>query len=237
MADQAERRQIKRRISGAARRARFLDAAAEIVVEQGVGAVTMDGIAARTAVDKRLGYKYFDNRDDLIGELLKREMAEITARSEARVRPDFSLGEILKETTTIWLSAFAEKGPLLHRLLHDRETGGEGGRQIREKALSDWIGTLLEKTALTRLQAHVSARIMLSAIGGAVDALEDGVAPMEEIVDIYCRIAVAGAEAIAPVGSSPSPGGRRPVTAIPESDPTTRRAKRQPRSPKTDGDA
>ena len=196
MVDDANARPVRRRITGAARRARFLDAAAEIVVEQGVGAVTMDGVAARTAVDKRLGYRYFANRDALLDQLLRREMTRITERTHARVRPDFTLGQILHDTTTIWLSAFAEHGPLLHRLLHDRDTRRDGGDRVRRKALGEWIETLLATTPLARADAEIAARIMLAAIAGAVTALEDGVAPLETIVDVYCRIAIAGLDTL-----------------------------------------
>jgi AcrR family transcriptional regulator len=68
------------RLSGAERRERFLDMAAEIIVESGVSAVTMESVAARSNVDKRLGYRYFTNRDDLIGALVEREFAVMRQR-------------------------------------------------------------------------------------------------------------------------------------------------------------
>jgi len=43
------------RLSGAARRERFLDMAAEIIVQSGLAPVPMESVARRAYVDKRLG--------------------------------------------------------------------------------------------------------------------------------------------------------------------------------------
>lgn len=190
-------RLIKRRITGAARRERFLDAAAQIIVEHGIGAVTMDGVAALTSVDKRLGYKYFPNRDAMLDALLQREIVKITERTDARLPPDATYAERLEASTMVWLLSFVEAGPLMHRLIYDWHPTGSGSRTIRQKAQNEWVSTMMASFELEQVEAEIMARAMLSALRGAVEAVEDGVAPVEKIADIFNRLAVAGANAIA----------------------------------------
>ncbi len=190
-------RPVKRRISGEARRTRFLDAAAAIIVEHGISAVTMDGVAALTGVDKRLGYRYFSNRDALLDALLQREITKITARTEARLPPNPTYEQRLRESTVVWLMSFVEAGPLMHRLVYDWHPVGTDSRTIRQKALDEWVEAMIASVNVTRVEAEVSARAMLSALRGAVEALEDEVAPVEQIVDLYCAIALGALNAVA----------------------------------------
>ena len=111
----------KERLTGDTRRAAFLNAAAEIVLEKGPAAVTMDGVAARTGVAKRLGCRYFENREKLVKALMKREMGLAGNRALSVLSPAPDLREILMVNITVWLQLVEERGPLLNRLLfgHD----------------------------------------------------------------------------------------------------------------------
>src|SRR6478609_2361556 len=71
------------RLSAPERREHLLDVAAALVVEQGVDALTMEGVASRAGVSKGLGYAYFSNSDDLVVELFEREMTELDRRVAA----------------------------------------------------------------------------------------------------------------------------------------------------------
>lgn len=51
---------------GRATRARIVGAAAELVAEQGVAAVSLDEVGARAAASRSQLYHYFEDRDDLI---------------------------------------------------------------------------------------------------------------------------------------------------------------------------
>ena len=59
-------RSKKPRLTRAQRRDHLLDAAAELVGLKGVGAVTMEGVAARAGVSKALPYTHFDDATDLL---------------------------------------------------------------------------------------------------------------------------------------------------------------------------
>ena len=50
-------------------------------------------------------------------------------------------------------------------------------------------------------QAEILARLYLAALRGAVESLEKGLAPLDEIASIFTTIALAGAHAVAEPGS------------------------------------
>lgn len=67
------------RLSAADRRTALLDVALEILLHQGEPAVTVGTVAANTGVTRALVYKHFDNRDDLVIQLHRREAERLTA--------------------------------------------------------------------------------------------------------------------------------------------------------------
>ncbi len=63
-----------RRLSKQARRAQLLDTAGELLLRDGVDALTMEGIGQGAGASKTLGYAYFDNVDHVIVALREREL-------------------------------------------------------------------------------------------------------------------------------------------------------------------
>lgn len=62
------------------RRANLLAAAATIVCEDGVTAVTVDRTAQIAGVNRALVYRFFDNSDDLLVQLAEQEYAKVEAK-------------------------------------------------------------------------------------------------------------------------------------------------------------
>ena len=60
--------------------ARILDAAAEIADEQGIDAATTRAIADRAGVSYPSLYRFFPDRDAILGDLLERQCADLDAR-------------------------------------------------------------------------------------------------------------------------------------------------------------
>jgi AcrR family transcriptional regulator len=68
------------RLTAAERRAALLDVARDILVHEGAeAAVTVGSVATRADVTRALVYKHFDNRDDIIIELQRREATRLEA--------------------------------------------------------------------------------------------------------------------------------------------------------------
>lgn len=185
------------RLSGAERRERFIDMAAEIIVESGVSAVTMESVAARSNVDKRLGYRYFTNRDDLIGALVEREFEVMRQRVHQELPVITSFEERLRVNTRLWLATIAERGPLLRRLLYGEGPHEHYASTILNAAVADWAAMIATETGLDTTVAEVVTRMLLAAMSGAVDVMQTGVKPLDEVADLYSTIALAGVRAVA----------------------------------------
>ena len=185
------------RLSGAKRRERFLDMAAEIIVESGVSAVTMESVAARSSVDKRLGYRYFTNRDDLIGALVEREFEVMRQRVHEALPVITSFEERLRVNTRLWLATIAERGPLLRRLLYGEGPLEHYASTILNAAVADWAAMIVTETGLDKTIAEIVTRMLLAAMSGAVDVMQTGVKSLDEVADLYSTIALAGMRAVA----------------------------------------
>lgn len=59
---------------------RVLDAAAELVIENGVAGLTTQAVAARSRVPVASIYQYFADRDEIVLALVKQDLAEMDAR-------------------------------------------------------------------------------------------------------------------------------------------------------------
>src|ERR1700733_7615525 len=103
------------RIKGPARLERLLDAAAEIVLDQGVTAVTMDGVAARNGVNRAIAYRYFADRDDLLAALLEREYHRQEGQIAEVLGPDAPFEQWLRFAMSHWFT----HGELFMRLFND----------------------------------------------------------------------------------------------------------------------
>ncbi|CAN5552255.1 TetR/AcrR family transcriptional regulator [soil metagenome] len=64
---------VRQRMRGDDRRRQLLDAAAEVIVEHGAAAMSMERLAVVAGVSKALPYKHFDNAEAVLAALYRRE--------------------------------------------------------------------------------------------------------------------------------------------------------------------
>ncbi len=184
----------RRRLSGTARRAAFIEAAAAIVLERGASAVTMDGVAARTGVDKRLGYRYFRNREALLRALIDRELDEVTVRTRALLPANPSFEQRIRTDVRVWLGLVEERGPLLARLRSGPDAPAAIGL---ERPALEWAERIQSAFDLSPVQAEIVSRLFLAALRGASEALEKRIAPLDEIAALCATMALAGMYSVA----------------------------------------
>lgn len=102
----------------AAMRERILDAAVEILHEEGPGALSMRAIAERVGVSHMALYSYFDNKDSLFAALREHQRRHIQARhSDALARARAGDVEIVVREVLEGYIAFARKNPRIFRFL------------------------------------------------------------------------------------------------------------------------
>lgn len=118
--------------SETARRA-ILDAALELVVRDGYGAVTMDGLAAAAGVGKQTIYRWWPSRADVMFEAIH-ELAEqhVPAPDRGSLRED--LAELLAATFASPQAAPAVI-PILRGLMAEAQTDDAFRTRLREELL------------------------------------------------------------------------------------------------------
>jgi AcrR family transcriptional regulator len=98
------------------RRHQLLDAAADLVVEHGAAAMSMERLAAVAGVSKALPYKHFDNGEAVLAALYRRETAALGRavwRALSEADPD---DDLVRLAIRIYFDEVARRGPVLAAL-------------------------------------------------------------------------------------------------------------------------
>lgn len=184
----------QQRLKGPERRDRFLDAAAEIVIELGVSAVTMDGVAARSGVNKALGYRYFCSRDDLLTALFDREVARHVSRVEHEIAPDASFEDWLRYGLRHWFRRIDESGELFVRLTSDNGPLAARSAARRAADVASWAKALQRVFGLEPRTSEHLASFLVAGTTGAI-AVRNG-QDDDDVIETITISVLAAAEAL-----------------------------------------
>jgi AcrR family transcriptional regulator len=141
----------------------LLDAAAEVIAESGMDALSMEAVAERASVSRALSYFYFENRTELLRALYNREFGRLY---DAMV-PAFEAGGNLEERLRAGVKAYfdvvasrydlfallnsAMDAPQFHR-----------DRRHRYRAWEQYVGFLVgDEFDLPPSKARILARIFI----------------------------------------------------------------------------
>lgn len=101
---------------------KLIDAAAEVIVERGLPFTTTNHIAERAGVDIASLYQYFENKEDLIEELLKRlssEMIDIANQYFGSIEMyQATPAELIRGALSLGLSIARQKPAVLELAQH-----------------------------------------------------------------------------------------------------------------------
>ena len=169
-----------------ARRTQLLDAAAAIVGRDGLGNLTVAGVAAEAGVSRQWVYGHFSNLDDLYRSLILDRFAALEASIDAAE----------KRLTRDELVAFGARqvfvlGPADRRILRCLVdgTGWNGpelagiGSELRERIFRRWTG-LVREFGHDEIEARAIVWAVVNALFGLADQVEREPLPAERAVDI-----------------------------------------------------
>jgi len=128
---------------------RILEAAAELLAEGGVSALTTRSLAAHTGIPVATIYRYFEDRDAILAAYLDRQMAEIEG----------AVTRALLSVERVTFRSLAEAAALAH--MHHHQAHPEG--------IPVWFGGRMNRVVVERVLA-LDARLALSlraAVRGA----------------------------------------------------------------------
>ncbi|MEO6715543.1 MAG: TetR/AcrR family transcriptional regulator [Mycobacteriales bacterium] len=158
-----------RRIGRSARRVQLLDVAAELVMESGLGAVTMEGVAARAHVSKALPYAHFANAEELLVALRARELARFDVEIIDAVASSAEFEVQIQACVSAYFSILASRGRLLAALLAPSTWVGSGAGPRRD--IEFFADLFTRQASLPVPVARTAAAVMLAGMHGATETL------------------------------------------------------------------
>jgi AcrR family transcriptional regulator len=175
------------RITGAARREKLLEAAAEIVRDQGVAAVTMEAVALRNGVNRAMAYRYFADRDDLLTALLDREYERRTREITQQVDRTADFEGAMRFALRHWF----EHGDLFMKLSSDTGPLSARAAEIRRADALSW-GDAIARAF--ELPTDVAQRLAAYMVGGSYGVMQTRSGQDDEAImdDILSTILSAG---------------------------------------------
>jgi TetR/AcrR family fatty acid metabolism transcriptional regulator len=153
----------------------ILEAASQVFTLTGFEASSIAEIARTAAVSEGLIYRYFENKRDLLLQVLRRFYEQLLARVEAEVARQTEFRDRLLSLTRIHLEAFVDDTAMCRLLIAEgRISGDYPGSQIR--ALNRRYTSVLLKIVEEGIQQgavrpDVDARMLRDFLFGGIEHL------------------------------------------------------------------
>jgi AcrR family transcriptional regulator len=190
----------RRRLPPEQRRAELLDHTAQVLVEQGSDALTIEAVAKRAGVNRALLYYYFDSRDNLLVELFDRTAERFDAALDAHLALAETPRDRVVAIVEAWVEDLDQRAAIMGALQSARTESGElEMRKLqRVRASADKFADLLGTDhGLECDEAMIAAAALIGASQGlAVLRRFQGI-PTERISAVFAGLAVGGLEQVA----------------------------------------
>lgn len=152
-------------------RARILEAALDLLAEEGFGAFGVNGVARRAGYDKKLIYRYFDGMDGLIRAMGETAAARLAAALAPALEPKPDTYAALMERLAVALFAHLNGNGTWRQLkvleLTAPSPATDAFRTARGQALGAWISAA--RGALTPppgIDAPARNAVLIAAVEG-----------------------------------------------------------------------
>lgn len=114
------------RLSPEIRKNLILDHAANVVAEEGVSALSMERLGREAGISKSLVYAYYPSMKELLQTLLQREHKSLRKRQSKAAEGAETFEQLVRQTTTTYLSYMDERGLILDRLAAEPSLNDNG---------------------------------------------------------------------------------------------------------------
>lgn len=188
-----------RRLSPEARRAHILDVAAQLIVEEGVSAVSMERLGREAGISKALCYAYFDNRTELLSQLLIREYPAFSG-NPMLVAVDESFESLIRRTTTDFVDRYVANGVLIQRLMNEPSVAEAVAQVHKERRLETaaFFGSQIARAfGVSADRAPLVADLMMGITGASARMLLNQEKQHDEMINIVVTMIMGAAREIA----------------------------------------
>jgi AcrR family transcriptional regulator len=183
------------RLPRSERREHLLDVAAQLILDKGIEAVTMEGVATAAGVSKGLGYAYFANSGTLLRALLGREVRKLNERVTSAFGSEDDFEARLRAVIHAWFDHIEEQGVLMGRLLQATRNDGPHveARNAYNRFNEQWWADLAERElGVPNGRGRIATAIILTGLEGIVQRWTQCGDTREELEEVFMRVAMGG---------------------------------------------
>ncbi|HVT64280.1 MAG TPA: TetR family transcriptional regulator [Mycobacteriales bacterium] len=161
---------VSSRLNRSDRRDHLLDAAALLVTQEGVDAVSVEAVADAAGVSRALVYKHFENRTELLAELRRREALALHLELAGKVQAETTVEGMFRALIHASLQASEQRGALFAAL---RSASGYNKAVDREQAKRDrrTMQFFAERAAAEYDVPQQEAEAAVGMLLGAIDSV------------------------------------------------------------------
>ncbi len=125
------------RLSPETRRELILDHASRIISKEGVAKISIERIGREAGISKSLVYKYFTNLNEVLVQLLTRELRAMRLAQTKVVKNPENFEELVRSMTTVYLRFAQERGQIIERL--EAEPSVKNNAKLRSRGRDNLI--------------------------------------------------------------------------------------------------
>ena len=186
-----------RRLRGEDRRTVLLDAAAALLAEGGIEAVSMDAVAVRAGVSRPLVYKHFTNRDDLLAAVLRREASGVEAAVVAAVEDAEGFEDKIRALIRAVLDAVGTHGAIFAPLMRAgvRDAAYRQEQRARDRRTVRFFARLaMDELDIDQAKATAAMAVLLNGIESVRAQWRSRPTPeyRQFLEDLYVDLVVGG---------------------------------------------
>lgn len=183
------------RLTPEARRDQILDRAAELVLADGLAAISMEGVARAAGVSKGLVYNYFPDRQALFAALLQREQRDLNDRGMRGALAASDFADLIRRTTGLYLRQTEARGALIAALLADPGVARlmeAQDRVDREQAFRFFVRATRRAYGLPLPTAIAAVDLLWAVTDRAGQLVGQGLMGAEEATEMCVSLFVGG---------------------------------------------
>jgi TetR/AcrR family transcriptional regulator, fatty acid biosynthesis regulator len=188
-----------RRLNPEARRTHILDVAAELIVAEGVSAVSMERLGREGGISKALCYAYFENRTVLLSQLLVREYPAFEDRPML-VAADESFESLIRRTTTYFIDRYVANGVLIQRLMNEpsvAEAVAQAHHHGRAATAAFFGSQVARAFGVSPVRGAKVADLMMGITGAAARTVMHDGAAHDDVINMVVTMIVGAAKEVA----------------------------------------
>ncbi|WP_299329069.1 TetR/AcrR family transcriptional regulator [Parasphingopyxis sp.] len=173
------------------RYAQLIEVASRIVVEDGIGALTMEGLATKAKISKPVVYSHFVDRNDLLGQLIQAYWREHDAYVPSEPEPGENIADFTRRSTDAHFEFVTSRSHPIRQLIRrsfDDPAIAHIVAQRENEVVAQLATFAVEHGGLNETEAQAAATVSLGALRAASVAAAADPARTETLKAAYIAV-------------------------------------------------